>query len=90
MNLNIKKRITSFILSSTSKNVHTNIFKKYQFGLFEFNYKFTGYEYVTNLPLQMIFYFHCFYTPFWFFGCLISLIYKVILVYIYLFNYLLL
>ncbi|TPP64280.1 Transmembrane protein 17 [Fasciola gigantica] len=42
----------------------------------------TGFEYVSNLPLQMLIYFNCFYAPFWFISSLVALIlefvYKVI------------
>ncbi|CAG5135757.1 unnamed protein product [Candidula unifasciata] len=49
-------------------------------------------EYVTNLPLQMLLYFNCFYFPFWFIGSLVILdlkwerlidLYRIVLVAIY-------
>ncbi|KAF7253071.1 hypothetical protein EG68_08374 [Paragonimus skrjabini miyazakii] len=38
--------------------------------------KRTGYEYVTNLPLQMLIYFNSFYAPFWIVGTIICLVYE--------------
>ncbi|VEL25530.1 unnamed protein product [Protopolystoma xenopodis] len=35
-----------------------------------------GFEYVSNLPLQMAFYFNSLFAPFWFIGTLIPLIYE--------------
>ncbi|KAK0054138.1 transmembrane protein 17B [Biomphalaria pfeifferi] len=51
-----------------------------------------NHEYVTNLPLQMLLYFNCFYFPFWFIGSLVILdlkwqpldeLYRIVLVAIY-------
>ncbi|CAL1534846.1 unnamed protein product [Lymnaea stagnalis] len=51
-----------------------------------------NHEYVTNLPLQMVLYFNCFYFPFWFIGNLVVLdvkwvrldeLYRIVLVAIY-------
>ncbi|CAH8540628.1 unnamed protein product [Heterobilharzia americana] len=36
--------------------------------------KHKDYEYVTNLPLQMAFYFNSLYAPFWFLGTLMTLV----------------
>ncbi|KAA3672718.1 uncharacterized protein DEA37_0014247 [Paragonimus westermani] len=39
--------------------------------------KRTGYEYVTNLPFQMLIYFNSFYAPFWIVGSIICLVCEV-------------
>ncbi|XP_018652517.1 putative transmembrane protein 17 [Schistosoma mansoni] len=48
-----------------SKNAHGSIYSKNRHKEF---------EYVTNLPLQMSFYFNSLYSPFWFIGTLMTLI----------------
>ncbi|CAH8572326.1 unnamed protein product [Schistosoma guineensis] len=48
-----------------SKSAHGSIYSKNRHKEF---------EYVTNLPLQMLFYFNSLYSPFWFIGTLMTLI----------------
>ncbi|KAH8872838.1 Transmembrane protein 17 [Schistosoma japonicum] len=54
-----------------SKNRHRGIFNVGSLCILNTQ---TDFEYVTNLPLQMSFYFNSLYAPFWFIGTLMTLI----------------